>query len=184
MKFLIFLLAVLPANLLLAQNSPATASADRQQPRLISQKTNKPLTAKRQPVKMLKLANKKDKAKVIDFNIEHIDCGKLEIVFDHINFSEKQMSISVMNKGVLDSKQAYLAICIGAYTSGFLEKEQKPTLMYSSGKVVEPLKPNQIREYVFDITEGYNKIWANTLTQKIRDPYGYGILVTEPIVIK
>jgi hypothetical protein len=132
----------------------------------------------------MKLVNKKDETKVIDFNIEHIDCGKLEIVFEYLNFNDRQLKITVMNKGVLESKQAYLAIYIGAYTSGLMETQQTPTTMYTAGQVVNPLKLNEIREYVFDITEAYNKIWATGLSQKVRDPYGYGILVTEPIVIK
>jgi len=184
MKAIITISLILFCFTLFAQNTIRQPSDDRKPPELISKKTNRPLTTKRLPATKLKLVNKKDNTKSIDFGIEHIDCGKLEIVFEYMNFNEKQLKVTVMNKGVLESKQAYLAISVGAYTSGLMELHQKPTTMYSSGQVVQPLKQNESRDYVFDITEAYNIIWATSLSQKVRDPYGYAILVTEPIVIK
>lgn len=186
MKKICLFLFLLPGTLALAQGAARTTGNDRPVPQLISKKTNKPLEVKRQPAFRLKLVNKKDKAKVIDFSIEHINTGKLEILQQWTNFSDKVLEVTVKNNGPLPSKQAYIAIMIGAYFGPLLGMGAalSPENVYTSGQVVAPLKQGESRKYVFDITEAYALIWGAALSKKMENPYGYAVLLTEPIVIE
>lgn len=159
---------------------------ERQPPQLISQKTNRPLEVKRQPAFHLKLANKKDASKVIDLSIEQVNTGKLEILYEWVNFTDKEFKVTVKNNGALPSNAAYLAINIGAYFGPLvnLGKTLSPETVYSDGQVISSLKAGETKEIVFDITKAYALLWGKSMTKKMDSPYGYAVLITEPIVIK